>query len=118
MAQPVVHWEIGGSNPAKSREFYAKLFDWKIQVMEAMDYGMVEASGEKSIGGGIGPVPPGGKPYVTFYIKVDDLQQYLDKAGELGGTTIMPPMDIPEAGSIAMFADIDGNTIGLFKELA
>lgn len=115
MANGVVHWEIGGTNTAKTREFYAKLFGWDIQIYEEMDYGMVQPAGEGTIGGGIGPTPPGGAPYVTVYVHVDDLQKSLDKAASLGGKTVMPPTLIPGIGSSAMFADLNGVIIGLFK---
>jgi predicted enzyme related to lactoylglutathione lyase len=117
MAQPVVHWEIGGTDSAATRDFYAKLFDWEMQMHEGMDYGLVQAAGDGSIGGGIGGLQPGQQPYVTLYVQVDDLQKYLDKAESLGGKTILPPTPIPEIGSCAMFADINGVVIGLYKTL-
>jgi uncharacterized protein len=115
MPQPVVHFEISTKNLAKSNEFYGKLFDWNISQYPGMEYGMVAAAGEKSIGGGIGPVQPGDTTCVTIYVQVDDLQAYLDKATKLGGKAIVPPTPIPGIGAFAMFADLDGNRIGLFK---
>ncbi len=32
MAHPVVHFEIGCRNSQKTQEFFAKLFDWKIDI--------------------------------------------------------------------------------------
>lgn len=116
MASPVVHFEILGKDGAKTREFYGSLFDWSYQVHEGMDYGLVAAAGEKSIGGGIGGAPDGVKPLLTFYVQVDDLQAYLDKAEKLGGKTLSPPTPIPGIGSFAWLADPDGNCVGLFKE--
>jgi predicted enzyme related to lactoylglutathione lyase len=52
--------------------------------------------------------------YTIFYVQVDDVQGYLDKAGTLGGKTLVPPAEIP-TGTFAWFADPDGNTIGLWK---
>lgn len=115
MAQPVIHFEISVNNREKSTDFYTRLFDWKTQSPPGFDYTLVEPAGDKSIGGGIGPTMPGQKPSVTFYVSVDDLQAYLDKAEKLGGKTIMPPTPIPGIGASAMFADLDGNIIGLFK---
>ncbi len=115
MAQPVVHFEIGAKNGAQSRQFYSKLFDWQIQMHEGMDYGLVSPAGEGSIGGGIGAAPEGQNPYVTFYVQVDDLQGYLNKAEKLGGKTLLPPPPIPGVGSCAWLADPDGNCVGLFK---
>jgi predicted enzyme related to lactoylglutathione lyase len=42
------------------------------------------------------------------------VQRSLDKATALGGKTLVPPIKIP-TGTFAWFADLDGNTIGLFK---
>lgn len=117
MASPVVHFEIAGKDRKKSEQFYSELFGWQIAHMDGMDYGLVSPAGDKSIGGGIGPTPPGGGPYVTFYIQVDDLQASLNKAEKLGGKTVMPPTPIPGYGSCAMFTDPDGNMIGLYKSM-
>lgn len=115
MANPVVHWEIGARNGSKLNEFYSALFDWKIQVNPEMHYGMVETGGEGGINGGISSLPPEAHPYVTIYVQVDDLVATLAKAESLGGKTILPPMPIPNTGSIAMFTDPEGHVIGLFK---
>ncbi len=115
MANPVVHFEIIASNRKKSQQFYSDLFGWSIKADDAMDYGLVASAGENAIGGGIGPAQPESKPYVTIYVLVDDLQAALNKAEKLGGKTTVPPMPIPGIGSFAIFADLDGNKIGLFK---
>jgi len=49
-----------------------------------------------------------------FYVEVDDVQAYLDKAAALGGKTLVPPIKIP-TGTFAWLSDLDGNTIGLLK---
>ena len=51
---------------------------------------------------------------MTFYVQVDDLQSYLNRAEELGGKTLVPPVEIP-TGSFAWMADPDGNIVGLWK---
>jgi hypothetical protein len=115
MANPVVHWEVSGKDQKKLQEFYAALFDWKVEVHEEMDgYGLVEGQ-EGGIGGGISGTQPGASPSVTFFVQVDDLQASLDKAESLGGKTVMPPTQIPGIGSFAMFQDLEDNAIGLFN---
>jgi predicted enzyme related to lactoylglutathione lyase len=114
MPHPVVHWEIAGRDGERLQKFYAGLFDWKIQVNPEMNYGLVQTGG---IDGGIFGAGNDTPPYVTFYVQVDDLQAYLEKAESLGGKTMVPPTPIPGHGSFALFRDPDGNTIGLFKGL-
>lgn len=115
MANPVQHWEINSKDYKKAMGFYKDLFGWEIGEHPGMNYGLVSPAGDKSVGGGIGQVQPGQSPSVTFYITVDDLQKYLDKAVELGGKVILPPTPIPGVGSCALFADLDGNVLGLFS---
>ena len=78
-----------------------------------MNYGVVEADGS-GIGGGIGP-GQNGQQHLTFYVEAADLKAMLDKIENLGGKTTMPPMDVAGGPSIAMFADPEGNVIGLLK---
>ena len=116
MPNPVVHFEIVGSDTAKTQEFYAKLFDWTIDADNPMNYGMVNAASDQGIGGGIvGVEEDDDRTGVKIYIEVDDLQAYLDKAEELGGTTVLPPTVIPDMVTFALFADPDGTLIGIVK---
>ncbi len=115
MANPVVHFEIQAKEPKKVQDFYKNLFGWSIDDNNPMKYGIVNTNSEGGIGGGIGPSPEGVNR-VTFYVDVDDLQAYLDKAEKLGGKTIMPPTVIPDMITLAMFSDPEGNIIGMVKE--
>ncbi len=115
MPNPVIHWEIQSKDPKEQQEFYGKLFDWHVDDNNPMKYGMVDTHSEGGINGGIGGSQDGPNR-VTFYAQVDDLQAYLDKAEKLGGKTIMPPTVIPDAVTMAMFADPEGNIIGMVKE--
>ena len=115
MAQPVVHFEIGGKDAARTREYYAQMFDWKYEMPGGMDYGMVAPSGEGSIGGGIAGIQPGQQPYVTIYVQVDDLKTYMDKAEKLGGKTVLPPTPIPGGSEFALIADPDGIITGIYR---
>lgn len=114
MSSPVIYFEIGVRNGEKGKEFYSKMFDWKINT-NMPDYHEIAKDGE-GISGGIFPIKEGEMPpYVTIYVQVDDLQKYLDKAAELGGKQIVPPTALPPGmGSFAMFADPDGNCVGLW----
>jgi predicted enzyme related to lactoylglutathione lyase len=111
MSNPVVHFEIGCRDQAATREFYSKLFDWKLAPMGPAT--MID-TGSEGIGGHISTLGHEPHHYTTFYVQVDDLQAALDKAKALGGATLVPPVEIP-TGSFAWFSDPDGNTVGLWK---
>ena len=123
-APPVVHFELGGSDAAALEDFYAKIFDWKINAMDmggGMTYRLVQQEpdnfGGNGIGGGIFEHMEGMPPNAPgIAVAVDDLQAYLDKAVSLGGTALMQPNEIPGGfGSLAIFNDVAGNRMSLFK---
>lgn len=113
MAYPVTHFEVTAKDSKKLRDFYSKLFDWKL-TDAPQNYAMVDTQAKgHGINGGIGQSRDG-KNLVTFYVETDDLKGTLAKAEKLGGRTIMQPM---QAGPVelAMFTDPEGNVIGLAK---
>jgi predicted enzyme related to lactoylglutathione lyase len=112
MGQPVVHFEIGCRDSAKTADFFARLFDWQMQPMGPAT--MINTGASSGIQGHISSLGHEPFNYTTFYVQVDDVKTYLDKATALGGKTIVPPVEIP-TGTFAWFADPDGNTIGLWK---
>jgi predicted enzyme related to lactoylglutathione lyase len=113
MGRPVVHWQIDAKDPAKTQSFYGELFDWQIDANNPWSYGLVNTGGDGGINGGIGPTQDANR--VVFFVQVDDLQGYLDKAERLGARTLMPPTEVPGAVTMAMFADLEGNHVGLVK---
>lgn len=112
MGQPVVHFEIGCRDSAKTQEFYAKLFGWKIQ--QAGPAAMIDTEGKGGINGHITSLGHEPHNFVNVYVQVDDIEAYLAKAQELGGKRVVGPIDIP-TGSFAWMADVEGTMIGLFK---
>ena len=108
MAHPVVHFEIGCRDRAKTDQFFSELFGWKIGPAS------VDTGSEQGIPGHITSLGHEPQHYTIFYVEVDDIQACLDKAASLGGKTLVPPVKIP-TGTFAWFSDLDGNTIGLVK---
>ncbi|HKF53129.1 MAG TPA: VOC family protein [Candidatus Acidoferrales bacterium] len=110
MAHPVVHFEIGCKDSAKTQEFYSKLFGWKIT--EIGPAAMIDAGGGPT--GHITALGHEPSRYTIFYVEVESVQKYLDQAQLLGGKTLVPPVDIP-TGTFAWMQDPAGNTVGLWK---
>jgi predicted enzyme related to lactoylglutathione lyase len=114
MGQPVIHFEITSNDAGKLQDFYSNLFGWSVDTSNPGGYGMVDTKAERGIPGGISSPPQGTQPWLTFYVGVPDLQATLDRAVELGGKVLMPPMEVPGGDvTLAAFADPDGNMIGL-----
>ena len=113
MGNPIVHFEIIGKDAAKVKAFYSELFGWKIgDLMPDMgNYGLIDAE-TSGIPGGVGQSDDGA-PRVTVYAQATDIQATLDHAVALGATIVMAPTEIPGVTTLALFADPDGNIIGL-----
>ncbi len=117
MGKPVVHWEFWSKDPEKVSDFYAEVFDWKIQFMPELNYRLVTTGGEGGIDGGImkpeeGPIPGN----MAFYIDVEDLAAYREKIVAAGGSIIVEEMEVPGVGSFSLFADPEGRVLGIWKQ--
>ena len=111
MGQPVVHFEIGCRDRAKTARFFTDLFGWHIQDGPAST---IDTASTRGIPGHITSLGHEPHHYTMFYVEVDDVQAYLDRAAALGGKMLVPPVKIP-TGTFAWLSDLDGNTIGLFR---
>jgi len=112
MGRPVVHFEIGCRDRAKTAQFFSNLFGWQMQPSGPATN--IDTASTNGIAGHLTSLGHEPEHYTIFYVDVDDVQAYLDKAKELGGKALVGPITIP-AGTFAWFSDIDGNTIGLLK---
>jgi predicted enzyme related to lactoylglutathione lyase len=112
MGNPVIHFEVVGKDGSKLQQFYSDLFDWDIKADNPMNYGIVDNGGE-GINGGVGQAPDG-TGHVTWYVQVDDINEYLQKAEGIGGKTVMPRTEM-DMVTLALVADPEGNVVGLVE---
>lgn len=108
-----MHFEIGCKDQGKTAEFFKNLFGWQIQLMGPAS--MIDTASQGGISGHISSLGHEPHQYTIFYVQVEDVQSYLDKAAALGGKILVPPVKIP-TGTFAWFADPEGNTIGLLQK--
>lgn len=55
-------------------------------------------------------------PHWTTFLSVDDVDARLGKCKALGATVVVPPMDVPKVGRMALIKDPFGAMIWLYKE--
>jgi uncharacterized protein len=123
MPNPVVHFEVIGTNPERLRQYYNALFGWEFatpspvaaEVSDPDRYGfldLVQADDGSGIRGGVG----GGAGFVAqpvFYVGVPDVAAALRSAEALGGTRLMGPATSPSGLVVAHFRDPEGIVIGV-----
>lgn len=118
VGRPVVFFQIACKDAERQREFYKTLFGWNIDAESAPGLGFVEPG----IGGpveGVGGVisPSGEHPgYVAIYVQVLSLVDTLAQVEQMGGKTVLPPVDTPRGPTVAQFSDPEGNIVGLVKQ--
>lgn len=110
-------------------KFYESVFGWTIKDMgpDMGNYRMVttgtDSPGDKwpGINGGItqrnGNPPDGSEPIDAFVctINVDDIDTYLSKVEDAGGSISISKMDVPGVGLLAYCKDVEGNIFGMLE---
>lgn len=114
MSHPVVHFEIGCKDKEKTSAFYQKVFGW---VIESGPTGMINTGAGAGIAGHIASLGHEPHQFTHFYIETDDVAASLKKVETEGGKMVVAPVEIP-SGTLARFADVESNTVGLWKPKA
>src|SRR5437762_13982489 len=87
MAHPVVFFEIGCKDLAKTEQFCGEVFGWKTQrsgIASTIDTGSQQGLPGQMVSLGHEP-----HHYTIFYVEVEDVKAYLDKAVSLGAKTVV-----------------------------
>ncbi len=112
--------ELTTSDPAAAAVFYGKLFGWQVKdpIPDMGDY-RIAAIGEAMVAGIMPPPPasPPMPPHWGCYITVDDTDRSAEKAVALGGQVLVPPMDVPTVGRMAVLQDPQGAVISIMQYL-
>ena len=116
MANPFVHVELNTGDVAKAKDFYGKLFDWKLEDsdMDGLTYTMVGV-GEGTGGGMMKQMMPGAPPAWMPYVDVDDIQAATKKAKSLGANILRDVTPVADMGWLSILSDPTGATIGLWQ---
>jgi uncharacterized protein len=108
--------DMGSDDLAGAKAFYGALFGWNCPEgpPEAGGYTVCDLNG-KTVAG-LGPqMNPAAPPNWMTYVNVDSADDTVAKVAANGGTVFMPPMDVMEAGRMAVFADPIGAVIGIWQ---
>lgn len=108
--------DLGSPDPAEAARFYSGLFGWDVAEPEpdAGGYRMALLRGHPVAG--LGPqhnteIPP----YWTTYISVTDVDTVVKAVRDNGGQVFLEPMDVFDAGRMAVFADAVGAPFSVWQ---
>ncbi|MGH3520663.1 MAG: VOC family protein [Haloechinothrix sp.] len=102
---------------AKAQAFYGELLGWEFADAGDADnpYLLATLDGRQVAGLGQNGTNPDLPPVWTSYIAVSDIDAVAGTIERAGGKVILPPMAIPPAGTMAVFADPTGAVFGCWQ---
>lgn len=114
--------ELFTQEKSTSKEFYKKLFGWNYTESPISAGGATYTHAMLEQGGVAGLMEiddemrqHGVVPYWNSYIAVKNLDETLHKAIENGATPVLPAVDVPNAGRMAMIKDPTGAHLSLWQ---
>lgn len=107
--------DLGSPDIEASIAFYTGLFGWEAadQGPDAGGYRMFTLRGLPVAG--LGPAQNPGPPYWTTYVTVADVDATTALVREAGGMVFLEPMDVLDAGRMAVFGDPTGAPISVWQ---
>jgi predicted enzyme related to lactoylglutathione lyase len=125
MSRPI-HFEIHAEDPQRAQRFYEQLLGWTFTKWTGeWDYWLIKTGeGAPGIDGGMRrrqgetPAAEAMTPVVAYVctVGVEDVDDCLARALELGGSVALPKMAIKGVGWLAYAKDTEGNIFGLMDE--
>lgn len=118
MPNPFVHVELQTRDLPKAKDFYSRLFGWKLQDTPMPggegSYTMIDVGG--GTGGGMFTHPdPNVPPHWLAYVGVEDVRAMTDKARELGAAICVEVTEVGPYGWMSVFVDPTGATLALWQ---
>jgi hypothetical protein len=104
-----------------ARRFYGDMFGWTIVDLPIPDgggYSMARMRDRDLCGMGLAPQDQGIPPHWNTYVSVDDIDAVTGKVAGLGGTVLLPAMDVMDHGRMSVIQDRQGAAVSLWQPLA
>ena len=117
MANPFVHVELQSTDIKKARDFYGRLFDWKLEDAQMPGFGtytMINV-GEGTGGGMMASQSPGAPSQWLAYVEVPDIASSTRKAKDLGANVVLDVTPVADMGKMSVIVDPTGATLGLWE---
>lgn len=116
-ASPAIVWfEVPADDTARAKNFYNKLFGWKINPLPHMDeYLHMDTGGADAAPDGaiMKRMHPGHT--ITSYVSVPSVAKFATKIEKLGGSVCKPKTAVPGMGYFAIVNDTEKNTFAIWE---
>lgn len=114
---PICYWELASHNAPESVAFFEKVFEWNFEYDERTTIHEMVAQPEmlQLAGGGIFTLQKAKLPFLTLYIKVENIEEMAKKVEEAGGFIVIEPFDIGGGLWICLFNEPSGTTWAMLE---
>jgi len=114
---PVCFWELASHDAEESVAFFEKVFEWQAQYDDRI--GIYEFPAEEGansfFGGGVFTLRRAKLPFLTIYIRVQDIETKAKRIEEEGGSIVEPPFELPTGSKICLFNEPSGVTFAMLE---
>jgi len=114
---PVCFWELASHDAEKSVKFFGNVFEWKTQYDDRI--GIYEFPAEEDassfFGGGVFTLRRAKLPFLTIYIRVEDIEAKATRIEEEGGFIVEPPFELPTGSKLCLFNEPSGVTFAMLE---
>lgn len=109
--------DLGSPDPEASARFYGELFGWGVTDEGPPETGgyRIFTQGEKLLGGLMKLQSEQQPPSWSNYVSVADADATAAAVAKAGGSLIMGPDDVTDAGRLAFFSDAGGAVFGIWQ---
>lgn len=112
--------DLMSPDPDAAKGFYHEVFGWDAEddIDDDGNYLYTLFRKDGQIVAGMGGQPPGmegAPPLWNSYVAVEDPEAVVEKVTAAGGQVLMPPMQVLDAGHMAILADPTGAAISIWK---
>lgn len=118
-AEGVPSWvDLSSPDPGVAADFYASLFGWECPEgpPETGGYRLCTLGGRRVAG--IGPQMNPGPPAWGTYVNTADADAVAQRTTAAGGQVLVGPMEVMDAGKMAIISDPTGAVIGVWQPAA
>jgi predicted enzyme related to lactoylglutathione lyase len=119
-SNPVCYWELASHDAGKTVAFLNELFGWRFAYDPAttIHERAPQAPDDDGIGGGVFTLRTARLPFLTVYVRVDDIDDMAQRVERLGGLVVVPVTELAGGARICLFNEPCGVTLAMIQPAA
>lgn len=118
MNNPVVYWELASHDAARTVDFLQQVFGWAPEYdAKTTIYEFPAGDGRQAFsGGGVFTLRWAKLPFLTMYLRVEDIEAKAKLIEKHGGFIVEAPFEISPGTRICLFNEPSGVTLAMLEK--